>query len=77
MKSCVGGPIGVEATGAVARAVMMMYDSIFQERVKEAGISLKYHGKVLQACLHLTVGLEVQPCNYAGMAGRLVVNQAI
>ena len=34
-----GGPIGLEATGAVARAVMMMYDSIFQERVKEAGIT--------------------------------------
>ena len=35
-----GGPIGLEATGAIARTVMMLYDAIYKEKVKSEGIKL-------------------------------------
>ena len=35
-----GGPIGLEATGAISRAYMMHYDRLYLEAVEEAGIRM-------------------------------------
>ena len=36
-----GGPIGLEATGAISRAYMMHYDRLYLEAVEEAGIRMR------------------------------------
>ena len=35
-----GGPIGLEAAGAIARVVMIMWDTLYLEKVEAAGLLL-------------------------------------
>ena len=42
-----GGPIGLQATGAIARAYMMMYDSLYLEAAASAGIEILMYGRYI------------------------------
>ena len=42
-----GGPIGLEATGAISRAYMMHYDRLYLEAVEEAGIRMLLYNRYI------------------------------
>ena len=42
-----GGPIGLEATGAIARAVMMWYDELYLEKVETEGYKLPLYERYI------------------------------
>ena len=42
-----GGPIGLELTGAVARPFMMKWDKLYLERVRKAGLEMKFYERYI------------------------------